>query len=177
MSPLFIYSSCSSKSAGNDKLPSQTHVSVALQLTVWINMLCKLTAFQNSDLCPDHQGKQELFGEITSINTQVWWLNWSLPKNQSIRNDKNAHKGLNSTWVNSNINVWKNRVTFFFYDFDYNGVLFETHGWSNIQQLCSSACPRGIICSARRKGRGKRKFHMLTFTQWAFFFFKLHSTF
>lgn len=48
---------------------------------------------------------------------------------------------------------------FFFNDFDYNGVLFKTHGCSNIQQLHSSAFRAFFVqLGGRGKwGKGKEK--------------------
>lgn len=46
------------------------------------------------------------------------------------------------------------RSTLPFYDFDYNGVLFKTHGCSNIQQLRSSASGAFFV---QLGGRGKKE--------------------
>lgn len=51
------------------------------------------------------------------------------------------------------------RATLPFYDFDYNGVLFKTHGCSNIQQLCCAASGAFFVSVRKRekKGKGKEK--------------------
>lgn len=77
---------------------------------------------------------------------------------------------------------WLREPHYLFYDFDYNGVLFKTHGCSNNQQLCSSASWAFFVQIGGRGKREKEKknFHMLTFTQWFFFnctlLFNLPST-
>ena len=49
-------------------------------------------------------------------------------------------------------------LPFFFYDFDYNGVLFKTHGCSNIRQLRNSAFGAFFVqLGGKGGGGGKEK--------------------